>query len=103
MDTARFLIEVQRLAGQPADVRDPLAVTRTFISTCPTSQEAQVLRRLIRALVSGRGMFGRDDLEARSAWPSSRGVFACPPKACSAASRAGASAKRSSATCAKAR
>lgn len=66
MNTARFLIEVQRLAGQIADVRDPLAVTRTFISTCPTSQEAQVLRRLIRALVSGRGMFGREDLEALS-------------------------------------
>ncbi len=66
VNTARFLIEVQRKAGQPADVRDPLAVTRTFISSYPTSQEAQVLRHLVRALVSGRGMFGTDDLEALS-------------------------------------
>ena len=47
-------------------MRDPLAVASTFISTCPTSKEAQVLRRLIRALVSGRGMFGRGDLGALS-------------------------------------
>ena len=66
VNTARFLIEVQRLAGDPADVRDPLTVVRTFISTCQTSPEAQVLRRLIRALLSGRGMFSRGDLEALS-------------------------------------
>ncbi len=66
MNTARFLIEVQRVAGRPADVRDPLAVAKAFLAACPLSPEAQVLRRLIRALVSGRGMFGRDDLEALS-------------------------------------
>ena len=66
MNAARFLIEVQRQAGQPADVRDPLAVARAFIAACPTSQEAQVLRRLLRALVSGWGLFSRGDLLALS-------------------------------------
>jgi hypothetical protein len=66
MNAARFLIEVQRHAGRPADLRDPLSVAKMFISSCPTSQEAQVLRRLIRALVSGSGLFSRDDLQALS-------------------------------------
>ena len=66
MNAARFLIEVQRHAGHPADVRDPLAVTKAFISAYPASQEAQVLRRLIRALVSGWGLFSRDDLQVLS-------------------------------------
>lgn len=64
MDTARFLIEVQRKAGQPADVRDPLAVTRVFLGACSDGSEATVLRRLIRALVSGRGLFSRADIDA---------------------------------------
>lgn len=66
MNAARFLLEVQRQAGQPADVRDPLAIAKAFISAYPVSQEAQVLRRLIRALVSGSGLFSRDDLQTLS-------------------------------------
>ena len=66
MNAARFLIEVQRQAGSPADVRDPLAIAKAFIASYPTSLEAQVLRRLIRALVSGWGHFSRDDLLALS-------------------------------------
>lgn len=66
MNTARFLIEVQRHAGRAADVRDPLAIARAFISAYPTSPEALVLRRLIRALVSGIGLFSRDDVRALS-------------------------------------
>jgi hypothetical protein len=66
VNAARFLIEIQRQAGQAADVRDPLAIARTFISACPTAPEAQVLRRLIRALVSGWGMFSHQDLAAMS-------------------------------------
>ena len=66
MNAARFLIEVQRQAGSPADVRDPLAIAKAFISAYPTSQEAQVIRRLIRALVSGWGLFSRQDLQTLS-------------------------------------
>ena len=66
MNAARFLIEVQRHAGHPADVRDPLAIAKAFISAYPTSPEAQVLRRLIRALVSGFGLFSRADLQTLS-------------------------------------
>lgn len=66
MNAARFLIEVQHRASRPADVRDPLAVAKAFISAYPTSQEAQVIRRLIRALVSGWGLFSRDDLQTLS-------------------------------------
>ncbi len=66
MNTARFLIEAQRAAGRPADVRDPLAVAKAFLAACPMSPEAQVIRRLIRALVSGWGLFSRDDLRTLS-------------------------------------
>jgi hypothetical protein len=66
MNAARFLVEVQRQAGRAADVRDPLAVARAFLMTCPTSLEAQILRKLVRALVSGWGHFARDDLKALS-------------------------------------
>ena len=66
MNAARFLIEVQRQAGRSADVRDPLAITKAFIAFYPTSPEAQVIRRLIRALVSGWGLFSRDDLQTLS-------------------------------------
>lgn len=66
MNAARFLIEVQRHAGRPADVRDPLAVARAFIAAYPTSQEAQVIRRLIRALLSGCGLFSRGDVQTLS-------------------------------------
>lgn len=66
MNTARFLIEVQHQAGRPADVRDPLAVTRAFIFAYPTLPEAQILRRLIRALVSGSGLFSRADVQTLS-------------------------------------
>ena len=64
MNAARFLIEVQRRAGSPANVRDPLAIARFFIWSCPTLPEAQVLKRLIRALLAGTGHFTRDDLNA---------------------------------------
>jgi len=64
MDAARFLLEIQRKAGQPADVRDPLAVARTFLRSCPDTPGAHGLRRVIRALVSGRGMFTQADLDA---------------------------------------
>jgi hypothetical protein len=66
LNTARFLIEVQRRAGRPADVRDSLAVTKAFIAAYPTSPEAQVLRRLIRALVTGSGLFSREDVQSLS-------------------------------------
>ena len=66
MNAARFLIEIQRHAGRPADVRDPLAITKAFISAYPASQEAKVLRRLIRALVSGSGLFSREDVQLLS-------------------------------------
>lgn len=66
MNAARFLIEVQRHAGRQADVRDPLAVAKAFIAAHPTAREAQVIRRLVRALVSGWGHFSRDDLQSLS-------------------------------------
>lgn len=63
MDAARFLVEVQRKAGQPTDVRDPLATAKAYLGTHPDTQNAQMLRRVIRTLVSWRGMFNRADLD----------------------------------------
>lgn len=63
MDTATFIAELQRIAGTPANVRDPLAAVRAYLDNAG-EDEARALRLVIGALLSGRADLEKADLQA---------------------------------------
>ena len=62
LNLAEVLVELQLRAGDPANVRDPLAAIRVYLAEQAGHEEARVLRLVIGGLMSGRVSLRVDDL-----------------------------------------
>lgn len=51
LNLAGVLVELQRRAGGPANVRDPIAATRGYLAEQASPDEARVLRLVIGGLL----------------------------------------------------
>jgi len=67
MDSATFLVMIQKRATRTNSAADPLKEAQKFIDEYGSTGEGQALRRVVEALWTGKGDFSESDLASFSA------------------------------------
>jgi hypothetical protein len=62
MDAATFIRQVCKQAGEPLDVRDPLAAAELFLVHAGETAEGELLRRCIDAVAFEWGTFNDNEI-----------------------------------------